>query len=69
MDIRSEIKHLISLEATTLTKIAERMSKEKDVSMKLNNLSKKLRNNTIKFSEVDAIADLLGYDIKFVKRK
>ncbi len=69
MDIRSEIKHLISLEATTLTKIAERMSKEKDVSMKLNNLSKKLRSNTIKFSEVDAIADLLGYDIKFVKRK
>lgn len=69
MDIRSEIKHLVSLEATTLTKVAERMSKEKGTKMQLNNLSKKLRNNTIKFSEVDAIADLLGYDIKFEKRK
>lgn len=69
MDIRSEIKHLVSLEATTLTKIAERMSNEKGTKMKLNNLSKKLRSNTIKFAEVDAIADLLGYDIKFEKRK
>ncbi len=69
MDIRSEIKHLVSLEATTLTKIAERMSNEKGTKMKLNNLSKKLRSNTIKFAEVDAIVDLLGYDIKFEKRK
>lgn len=69
MDIKSEVKYIISCEATTMKNVAERLCKEKGINLTLNNFSRKLRSNTIKFSEVDAIADLLGYDIKFVKRK
>lgn len=30
---------------------------------------KKLRNNTLKFTEAEIIADTLDYDIVFIKRK
>ena len=52
-----------------MTKIAERMRTEKKVHLSMNNLSRKLRSDTIKYTEVADIADLLGYDIKFEKRK
>ncbi len=69
MDIKSEIKYIISCEATTMKDVARRLYEEKGINLTLNNFSRKLRCNTIKFAEVDAIADLLGYDIKFEKRK
>ncbi len=69
MNIRSEIKYMLSNEATTMKAMSQRLWKEKCIKLSLNNFSRKLRNNTIKFAEVDAIADLLGYDIKFEKRK
>lgn len=43
--------------------------KEKNHKVTMNNLSRKLRSETIKFTEIEMIADLLGYDIEFVKRK
>ncbi len=68
MKIIAIIKYLLAQECTTMTKIAERMQKEKHVPLSMNNLSRKLRSDTIKYTEVADIADLLGYDIKFVKR-
>lgn len=62
------IKSLLAQEATTMTKIAERLYAEKNRSLSMNNLSRKLRSETIKYVEVAEIADLLGYDIKFIKR-
>lgn len=68
MKIIAIIKYLLAQEGTTMTKIAERMRTEKNVHLSMNNLSRKLRSDTIKYTEVADIADLLGYDIKFVKR-
>lgn len=51
-----------------MTKVAERLRNEKNRNLTMNNLSRKLRMETVKFVEVADIADLLGYDIKFVKR-
>ncbi len=69
MKIIAIIKYLLAQEGTTMTKIAERMRTEKNVHLSMNNLSRKLRSDTIKYAEVADIADLLGYDIKFEKRK
>lgn len=69
MKILAIIKSLIAQEATTMTKIAERLFSEKNRNLTMNNLSRKLRADTIKYVEVAEIADLLGYDIHFVKRK
>lgn len=68
MKIIAIIKSLIAQEATTMTKVAERMYAEKNRKLSLNNLSRKLREDTIKFVEVQEIADLLGYDIVFKRR-
>ncbi len=68
MKILAIIKSLLAQEATTMTKIAERLYAEKNRSLSMNNLSRKLRSETIKYVEVAEIADLLGYDIKFIKR-
>ncbi len=69
MDVRKEIKKLLAEEADTLTNIAEQMSALSAKPVTMNNLSKKLRKGTIKFAEVQLIVNLLGYDVKFEKKK
>lgn len=69
MNINQRIKILLATEATTLTKIAEDLGLVKMYKVTMNNLSRKLRSGTIKFTEVEMIADMLGYDIAFIKRK
>lgn len=69
MGIREEIKILITKEAKTLTEIASKIYSNKDKRKAVNSLSQKLRLETIKYKEVRQIADILGYDIEFKKRK
>ena len=63
MSARGKIKSILAKENITMTDLA------KKIPTSVNNLSNKLRNNTIKYEEVRQIADILGYDIQFVKRK
>ena len=63
MSARGEIKSILAKENITMTDLA------KKIPTSVNNLSNKLRNNTIKYEEVRQIADILGYNIQFVKRK
>lgn len=69
MGIYEEIKYLTAKEHITLTKISDILRKRKYDKLTLSNLSRKIKNQTIKFEEVREIADILGYDIKFEKRK
>lgn len=47
MKIIAIIKSLIAQEATTMTKVAERMYAEKNRKLSLNNLSRKLREDRL----------------------
>lgn len=69
MSIYEELKSTLAFEATTMTKVAELLKARKNRNLTMNNLSRKLRTKTIKFEEVRDILDVLGYDIKFVRRK
>lgn len=63
MGIREDIKALLAHENVTMQSIAEKLNTS------VQNLSNKLRSRTIRFEDVREIADLLGYDIEFKKRK
>ncbi len=68
MSIYEELKSTLAYEATTMTKVAKLLKENKNRNLSMNNLSRKLRTKTIKYEEVRDILDVLGYDIKFVKR-
>lgn len=68
MSIYEALKSTLAYEATTMTKVAKLLKENKNRNLSMNNLSRKLRTKTIKYEEVRDILDVLGYDIKFVKR-
>lgn len=68
MGIKEQVKSLISLEGTTMTAVLEKLSEQQGEVVSPNNISAKFKRKTIKYEEVKAILDILGYDIKFEKR-
>lgn len=68
MKPRTEIKKILVEENLTLSKVAQELGKILNKDYTLTNLSNKLRKETISFKEVDLIADILGYEIKFIKK-
>lgn len=68
MDIRNELKGLIAQNGTTLKKICDEMSEKFNKKVIGNNITNKLRRNTIKFQEVQEILDVMGYNIVFVRK-
>lgn len=69
MNPRVEIKKILVEENITLSELAKKLGENLDKEYSLNNLSGKLRKETISFKEVDLIAKILGYKIKFEKEK
>jgi hypothetical protein len=66
--IINDIKMLILGTNMTLTKVAKKLGEKLNKNYTVTNLSKKLRGETISHKEIKMIADILGYDVKFVKR-
>lgn len=68
MSIRSKIKSLLANEDLTMKSLAEKLSNAKNKKVTLDSISKKLTKDTIKYTEVEEILDLLGYEIEFKKK-
>lgn len=68
MEIKNEIKSLIAKNATTLKAVSIDLKNITKKNISPNNITK-LRRNTIKFSEVQDILNILGYSIEMVKNK
>lgn len=64
--IKNEVKSYIIKEGFTMKKIAGLLDEESKVA--LQNLSNKLTRGTIRYSEIKQIADILGYEIKWIKK-
>lgn len=69
MDIRNKIKSLIAQNGTTLNKVCSIVEQNRNEKVSPNNITNKLRRQTIKFNEVQDILEALGYHIEFVKNK
>ena len=69
MSIIVELKKILLDVNVSLTELAEALGKRLNKPYSMNNLSNKLRNETISHREMLIIADILGYDLKFVRRE
>ena len=69
MNIRNEIKAQIVRAGFTMQELVDRLSDEYDWSDSVSNLSSKLQRGSIRYKEVVELADVLGYDIVWQKRR
>ncbi|MBU3135031.1 LLM class flavin-dependent oxidoreductase [Clostridium gasigenes] len=66
-ETRNEIKSYIALSGWKIVDIVEKL-KEYGIETTPQGLSNKLSRDTIRFSEVKAIADIIGYKIDWTKK-
>lgn len=66
--IIAEIKFLLSNKGLTLTYLAQQMEHKLKKPYSIANLSNKLRKGTITYQEIKLIADILGYEVKFIEK-
>lgn len=69
MSIRNEIKAQIVRAGFTMREVVELLSDEYGWSDSVSNLSAKLQRESIRYKEVVELADVLGYDIVWQKRR
>lgn len=69
MSIINELKKILLDVDVNLTELAQALAKRLEKPYSMQNLSNKLRNETITHREMLIIADILGYDLKFVRRE
>ena len=69
MNIRNEIKAQIVRAGFTMQELVDRLADEYDWSDSVSNLCAKLQRESIRYKEVVELADVLGYDIVWQKRR
>ena len=69
MNIRNEIKSQIIRAGFPMQEALDRLAEEYDWSDSVSNLSAKLQRESIRYKEVVELADVLGCDIVWVKRR
>ena len=66
---RQKIKSFLAMNGCTLKEVVEKMNaNHPDTPTTAQNITNKLARETIKFSEVVEIAELLGYSVEFIPR-
>ena len=69
MDVRNEIKSVIVREGMSMRDLVDRLAVTHGWSRSISNFSGKLQRGTIRYSEVKDMAEVLGYDIEWVKHR
>ena len=67
MSIKNDIKSYIIKSGWTISKVQEELNKKNNTNYSVQNLSKKITNETLKYSEVLEIAEIIGYTITWNK--
>ncbi len=63
MNIKEQIKIALIQRNMTLTELYNQLKNKYNKDYSLQNLSSKINRNTLKYTEVQEIADILQYDI------
>jgi len=69
MGIREEIKSVIVREGMSMSEVVDKLYDDYDWSRSVPNFSGKLRRGSLRYKEAVELADVLGYDIIWQKRK
>lgn len=67
MSVREDLKILLVKEKMTLTELAKEAELASGKKYTVHSLSQKLVNSSMKYDEVQFLARVLGYNIKFEK--
>ncbi len=65
---KDQVKILLVQENLLLKVLADKLSEKMNKKYAADNLSQKLRRGTFSYDEMLLIAELLGYEIKFIKK-
>ena len=68
-NIRSEIKAQIVRAGFTMQELVDRLHDDYGWSDSVSNLSAKLQRESIRYREIVELADVLGYEIVWLKRR
>lgn len=68
MNTKQQIKHLLVMNDMTMTELCKRMSEKLGKPYSIYNISGKLNRDTIKYSEVKMLYDILGYELVLRKK-
>lgn len=68
MDVRNYVKSLLILKCITITKLAQMMTAKTGKKYTMRSLSSKLARESLSLKEAYIIADLIGYEIKFIEK-
>ena len=68
-DMRNEIKAHIVRQGMTMQEVVDILAELYGWSDSVSNLSNKLQRESLRYKEAVQLADALGYDIQWVKRK
>lgn len=68
MNVCNEVKSHLMREGITMKKVLERLAVKYGWSKSVSNLSGKLHRETLKYREAVEMADVLGYEIVWIKR-
>lgn len=67
---RQKIKSFLAMNGCTLTEVIQKMNElHPDEPTTAQNITNKLARETIKFTEVVEIAEILGYSVEFVPKQ
>ena len=69
MNIRNEIKSILIREGMTMAEIVEKMADQYGWSASVPNFSGKLRRGSLRYQEAVDLADALGYELVWQRRK
>ncbi|MDR1167346.1 MAG: DUF6471 domain-containing protein [Heliobacteriaceae bacterium] len=68
MDISKYIKSLLALNGITIKKLAVLLSEKTGTNYTQSGLTTKIRRGKVTLQEGFAIADILGYNLEFIKK-
>ena len=68
-NLRNEIRAYIVRRGMTMQEVVDLLSNEYGWSGSASNLSNKLQRESLRYTEAVQLADALGYDIQWVRRK
>ena len=69
MNVKNEIKSIIVRSGMTMQQVVDLLSEEYGWSDSVSNLSAKLQRESIRYKEVLELADVLGYEIVWQKKR
>ena len=69
MSVRNEIKAQIIRAGMTMQEVVDQLAEEYGWSDSVSNLSAKLQRESIRYEEILELADVLGYEIIWQKKK